>query len=404
MSQIPSDADAGSKFRVPANLVIGSSQSGAMAAGRMAFSLVALQLAAAPWQVGILLALMSLFPALFIVQLGRWMDRVGTFRITVTAVSAALLAWLLAAGAPVIASFWVAAPFIGVSAVVAHVSSIRALGTDDDLSIRARNLGYLGACYALTHFVAPLSSGLMLDHFGASAMFLMLGIMPLGALAVLLLSDRRTVAPVPPRGAAVGENSNIMTLLRMPSLRRWLVANGVFATALTIFPFVASLHADQIGLSAAMTGWLIGAAAIGTVVIRTVTRKLVASYSPALLLAGALFATGAAYAVFAFVADIYGLVAISFVLGIAVGLGMPVVTTMIYTEAPSDRVSESLGLGTSLSMALQTIVPLIIGVITSLLGVKAMVCVLGLALALAAWESWRESRAIMASSSERPGS
>lgn len=392
MSLPTSGDNATSRYRLPANLTIGASQSGGLAASRMVFSLVALQLAATPWQAGLLVALFGVFPSLFMVHLGRWMDRIGTFPVSVLTTSGALLVCLLAAWAPTMQSMMLAAPFIGMAAVVAHVASVRALGTDDDLAIRARNLGYLGACYAFAHFLAPLGSGIVLDSFGSNAAFLILALLPALSLSVLLVSDRHTVAPIAPREPEPDQQRSFMTLLRMPALRRWLLANGTFNLAMTMFPFVAALHAESANLSAATTGWMIGAAAIGTLVIRAGMRQLVSAIRPLILLAVALFLTGVSYAVLPFFTDIRLLIVASFFLGLSMGGGMPVVNTMIYTESPQDRIGESLGLGTSISMLFQTISPLILGLLASLWGVKTMASVLGALFLLTAWDAYGGSR------------
>lgn len=388
MSQSKQQSRLTSRHRVPVNLLIGSTQSGSLAAGRLIFSLVALQLAATPWQAGLLLALFSIFPALFMIQIGRWMDRVGVYFILVATVAASLLLLLEAAWAPTLSSLMFAAPFIGIAAVVAHVSATRALGVDQNLALRARNLGYLGACYSVAHFVAPLAAGLMLDRFGSNAVFGLLALLPCITLAVIFVSQRSTVAPIPPQ-PDVATTSGILSLLQVPALRLWVVANAIFAMSLTIFPFVASLHADKIGLSAANTGWLIGAAAVGSVVIRVFMRSLMEALSPRTFLSVALTAAGAAYAAFAFFEGVIALALISFLLGLAVGAGMPVVMTMIYAEAPPDRVSEALGLTMAASMLLQTLTPMLMGMLASVLGIQVMACTLGLVLMIAAGEANR---------------
>src|SRR5690606_41660563 len=97
----------------------------------------------------------------------------------------------------------------------------------------------------------------------------------------------------------------------------------------------------------------------------------------------------AAYAAFAFFEGGIALALIRFLLGLAVGAGMPVVMTMIYADAPPDRVSEALGLTMAASMLLQTLTPMLMGMLASVLGIQVMACTLGLVLMIAAGEANR---------------
>lgn len=371
--------------RLPTNLAIGLSHSGAMAGCRVAFSIVALQLGAAPWLAGVVMALFSAVPALAAVNLGRWMDRIGAFPVLALA---GLLSFA-ALGQTVyfhsLTSMLVAAPFIGTAAIVSHIATARNLGAVDDMVIRARNLSYLGATYSLSHFLGPFIAGSVLEVYGSQTAFLAVALMPATALALTLWERRYYDAghPATPESNAPSKNS-ILDLLRMPDLRRWLISNGNCTTAITLFPFVASVHAKNIGLNAAATGWLIADAAIGAVVVRTTIHWVTHRVQPQATLAYSLLGTSVAFACFPFITHLAGLTVLSILLGVAIGAGSPIATTLAYSAAPGPRKSEALGLSMSISMLLQTISPLLLGLVASIWGVTAMASAIAVLLVIAA--------------------
>lgn len=71
-------------------------------------------------------------------------------------------------------------------------------------------------------------------------------------------------------------------------------------------------------------------------------------------------------------------------LGMSLGMGVPVALVPIYDEAPEGRLNEALGLSMTLNAFLQTATPLIFGFTATGLGVGAMIWLIGLVLLVAA--------------------
>ena len=173
-------------------------------------------------------------------------------------------------------------------------------------------------------------------------------------------------------------------LLSIGNLRSWIFLSSVFVAAQAIYPFVVSLHAVAIGLSAFEAGWLLAAFAIGTFVSRFFTPLLTKYFRAHITLMVALIMSAAVYSLIPFVQDIRVLTVLSCALALPLGVGVPITLVMIYESAPDGRVNESIGLSMAANNLLQTIFPLILGVSVASFGVAPMVLVFAVSMVAAA--------------------
>jgi MFS family permease len=85
-------------------------------------------------------------------------------------------------------------------------------------------------------------------------------------------------------------------------------------------------------------------------------------------MAGTLLSAGVVYLAFPFVSSAVALAALSFVLGLALGAGQPMVLAQLHNIAPPGRIGEAVGLRMSLIQVMSVTVPLVFGALTSTLG------------------------------------
>lgn len=369
--------------RLIPTIAIGVLQYGALSAGRLVVPLLALQQGAAEWMVGMMAGLFAIVPAATTVHAGRWMDRTGLVVPIVLAGSTGISTAAIAALFPSIPSMFLFAPMIGAAAVVTHVAVTRAVGALDDGAMRSRNLGYLAAGYSILQLLSPLLAGAVFDAFGARMAFLAILLLPASSLAILAAGRHGLVLANEPNDLET-ERLLAADLLRMPRLRRGLIANGIFAAALGLFPFVAALHAVAAGFSGAATSGLIASASLGAVAMRIAIALFLSQFAPRIVLSGALAATAIAYASMPFFYDWVWLAGISFLLGMGVGAGQPISMSLVYAESPKGRINESLGLAMAIANVKQFLWPLVLGFVAFSLGIGPMVWLIGITLALAA--------------------
>ena len=87
------------------------------------------------------------------------------------------------------------------------------------------------------------------------------------------------------------------------------------------------------------------------------------------MLTTALVCAGAAYLAFPFLTSATALGAVSFLLGLALGSGQPVVLSMLHTHAPAGRVGETVGMRMALMQTMAVAVPLVFGALGSSIGI-----------------------------------
>ncbi|MDZ3992237.1 hypothetical protein PspTeo4_15840 [Pseudomonas sp. Teo4] len=352
-----------------------------MFAARLVVPLLALSMGASALFVGATAAMFTAVPMLFSLGFGRWLDRVGTLWPMAFAASLAVVAALVFMLIPRAFALLVVAGLVGAGGVFAHMAATQAIGAVEDVTQRARDLGYLVLGYSLFQFSGPLIVGATYQYWGSTAAMLTLGVFSLISLAVLALGGhlfqhkRR-------QGTASKASRPARMLLAQADLRGWILISSVFVAAQSIYPFVLSLHISQVGLGALEAGWILGAFAVGTFVSRLCTPLLTRRFEIKSTLKGAVVAGALVYGVMPWVRDPLLLAALSWLLALPLGVGVPVALAMIYDAAPSGQVNESVGLSMSLNNLVQTILPLLFGVFASHYGVTPMVLVFALAMLL----------------------
>lgn len=387
------DAPAPIRARLMGTILIAGLNNAPLAGARLVMPMIALSLGVATPMIGVMAALFSLAPMIFNVGFGRWVDRAGTRTPILFSTSLILLACLMfeIARHPVI--LLPVAALIGAGAMFSHVAATRAVGELGGPDVRARNLGFLVVSYALFQFLGPMAAGYALGGYGPSAAFAVLGGFALLTCAVLA-GRIHNFNSAPRESRPTTSPGRTVELLKLPALMRWLVIIGVFGGVQSIYPFIVSLHAVEIGLTAAQAGSLLGAFAIGSLTSRAsvglVTRLLPGQRVVFL----ALLIGGLAYAAIPFLHHFRPLLALSLALGFAIGIGAPIALALIYDAAPPNRINESIGLGMAITNFLQTFLPLSLGMAASGFGVSAMIWALSASMLIAAVAAMGRSKAL----------
>ncbi len=82
----------------------------------------------------------------------------------------------------------------------------------------------------------------------------------------------------------------------------------------------------------------------------------------------ALFVAGVVYLAFPFATTAWTLAVLSFVLGLGLGSGQPMVMSLLHTHAPAGRIGEAVGVRMSLVQTMAVAVPLLFGALGTSLG------------------------------------
>ncbi len=343
----------------------------AFTASRMTVTLAAIHLKAPTVVVGLLLSLYALLPMLLSVAIGRWIDRVGT-RIPMLAGAITLgVAFLVPTVWMTLPALFVNSVATGMGFLLFHMSVQKLTGELGADTERMRNFGLLAVGFSVSAFFGPIIAGYLIDSVGHGASFAgsFIASSILIATAFVLLKWRwRFDGRAPLESAARPINANVLDLLRTPEVRRLYVAIVIISSLWDLFMFLVPVQGSNIGLSASQIGFVLGSFSAATFLVRVAMPLFVDRVSEWQMIGTVQVVAAGVYLVFPLVSGHYGLVALSFVLGLGLGIGQPAVMSLLHRVTPAGRIGEAVGLRMTMVNGTQTILPTVFGSVGSLLG------------------------------------
>lgn len=346
---------------------------------RIAMTLSAVDQGGAPVIVGALLSLYALVPMFLSVTGGRWIDRIGVRRPLFIGlalmVAGSAIAWL-PLGLPVL---FATSVLVGSGFLLSQLVTQKLVGdADHDPVRRRRNFGLLAIGYSISGVVGPVAAGFLYDGLGAPDTFLSMSLMPLLVLAVLL----RRRASLPGPAEAMPVQRRFFELLTMPGLRRLYLSVALTSSAWDVHQFVVPIFGRSIGLSAADIGLILGAFGLATLIVRLVMPLLLSGLSEWAAIWTAQFVALGVFVAYPLFSDFPTLMALSFVLGLGLGLGQPMALSLLHSLTPPGRVGEAVGLRLMIINGTQTLLPGGFGALGGLLGVASLFWTVGAVIAV----------------------
>ena len=136
--------------------------------------------------------------------------------------------------------------------------------------------------------------------------------------------------------------------------------------------FIVPIIGTQLGLSASRIGAILSVFAVAIFAIRIAMRWIARRFRDWTILATTMFVAAATYLLFPFASGAGQLTALSFVLGLALGAGQPVIMALMHHITPEGRAGEALGLRTTLMNTSQVALPLLFGAVSAALGMTTV--------------------------------
>jgi len=333
---------------------------------KVLMSLFAMNLGADPFIVGVLISLYSLFPLFLAVYAGRLSDRLGP-RIPMLLGSLGLaLGLLLPFLWPRLSTLLISAAMIGCLYIFFTVSVQHLVGSFGSGEMRTRNFSTFSLGVAVSAMLGPTLTGFSIDLVGHELTYLFLALLPAAPALFLIFSG----GALPLAEAAARKTQrHPLDLLRSVPLRRALVTAGIIETGLELFNFYMPIYGHSLGLSASVIGIIMGAFAAAMLLMRSVMPIMVRKSSEETALFGSLGLAAFICVLFPFVADVYLLVGISFVLGLGLGCCSPLSLIITYNRAPDGRSGEAMGMRQTVNKFIQVLLPVIVGTLGSAFGV-----------------------------------
>ncbi|MEI7783585.1 MAG: MFS transporter [Betaproteobacteria bacterium] len=383
-----------------------------LAGNRMAAPLLALREGYSPAAIGMLLALFGLAQVILAIPVGRYADQHGLKRPIVFAVMAACLGGALAAMWPVFGVLCVTAFLTGGAAGAAVITVQRQVGrlSEGGAQLR-RSFSWLAIGPSVSNLGGALAVGFLIDHAGPSpgsvqgfqAAFALMAVVPL--VTWLLLRPVREVLGDKP----VGERPSAWRawqLLREPGVARLMMVNWFVSSSWDVHSLVVPLLGVERGLSASQIGMILGSFAVATGLVRLLLPLLADRIREWAVMVTAMISAGLLFAVYPLLPSALAMGACSFCMGMVLGVVQPMVMSILHQVTPPERHGEALGLRLMAVTATGVAVPLLLGTVSSLIGLSGVLWMVAAVVASGSRVAWglRSVRDSKHTEADGPGS
>jgi len=334
---------------------------------KVILSLLALELGASQFLVGLLVACYAVAPLTLGVFSGRLADTIGMrapMMIGAAFMCAAMLNGYLWHA---LAALYVTALLVGIGVVFFVVSTQNLAGVLP--GNRTRNYSVLAIGYSIANLIGPLLAGYSIEYAGHVTAFLIFATFTL--LPILVLASyggltRVDAASAPPAVRRAAD------LLGIAPLRRLILISGLQMAAWELYIFYVPVYGHSIGLHASTIGIVLGAFAAATFVVRFALPFLTERWRTEAVLAVAMLFAGALMLLFPLTMRPFALVVMSFAIGLGLGCGQPLSMTLAFDRSPPGRTGEVTGLRIIATNFARFVVPLIAGSLGAALGAGAV--------------------------------
>lgn len=359
-----------------------------MASTRVAGSLWVLREGHDERMVGVILSLFAVAPIGLSMWAGRLADRRGLQHPVRLATVMGLLGTAACTAWPTLYTVGLASLMTGGALSLAAVAIQREAGTlggeGHDLK---RIFSWIAIGPALSNVLAPLASGLIIDHLGLRWAFAWCVLMPVIGYALLSRAGRRLAAPSPAAQRAAARPA--MELLRIAPLRLLLLINLSMAAAWDAHTFIVPVIGHARDFSASQIGLVLAAFAVAATVVRLIIVRWAGSLDERAMLRGAMGLVAAVLTVYAWLPGVWGLMIGSALMGLALGSVQPMVLSMLHAVTPPDRQGQALGLRMTVTNISTVGMPMLFGVMAAASFAAAPLWLMSLMLLLAQWPAAR---------------
>jgi MFS family permease len=361
----------------------------ALAGSRITTSLYALSLNASEFTVGTLVALFALFPMLLAVTTGRLVDRIGIVKPMAGGSLAMALGCLLPSMIDGLAVVYFATVLIGTGFMAIQVASQHSVGAMSSADNRSNNFSRLALGYSISGFCGPVIAGFVIDHARFSVAYMVFCVVAAGALALAFYGRIRQIQLT--RHEATRGSSSALDLLRDTDMRRIYLIGALLSAAWDLFSFALPIHGSRLGFSASTIGLILGSFSAATFTVRLAMPWISRRHTEWQVLATALCIAVVCYGLLPLMHQPLTIMAVSAVLGLAVGAAQPNVLALLHHLAPPGRAGEAVGVRITIGNALQVILPLAFGGAGATLGLSVVFWGMGTMVATGVPTAWRKA-------------
>jgi MFS family permease len=357
-----------------------------MAGMRMAAPLLALREGFSPAAVGVLLALFALTQVFLALPAGRFTDRHGLRKPVQLSVLAACAGAGLAVAFPVFPVLCLSALMTGGATGVMVIALQRFVGRSAESSLELKKVfSWLALGPAVSNFIGPFFAGLLIDHSGFRAAFLLMALLPLVSW-VLVHKTRELPAVVVDADA---KPSTAWDLFNEPMMRRLIIVNWFLSSCWDVHTFVVPILGHERGYSASVIGSILGVFAIAAAVVRVLLPFIAKHLKEWVVVSGAMVTTGVLFGIYPLMPSALAMGLCSVALGFVLGSVQPMIMSTLHQITPEHRHGEALGLRLMTINASSVIMPMLYGAAGAVVGIAGLFWVTGALVGLASNQAWK---------------
>lgn len=353
---------------------------------KVVVSLLALELGASQFTVGVLAAFYAIAPLLLGVYSGRLIDRRGVRLPMLLGAGCMVVAMLAGFLLRELAGLVAVSLLAGTSFVFFNVSVQNVTGGIGRPENRARNFSILAIGYSVSAFIGPMFAGFSIDHNGYAMTFLYFVFFAL--LPVVVLAARPRLVHIA-TGPHTEEKHSTLDLLRDAPLRNLIITSGLCVASAELFAFYVPVFSHSIGLSASTIGVILGAYAVAVFVTRFMLPAMIRRWRADQIMSIMMLVAALAFAIFPLMRSIYPLIAMALVIGFGVGCAQPLLMSLSYEKSPPGRTGEVTGLRFTANNIARVTIPLVSGALGVLLGAAPVFWLNAVNLTAVSWLSRR---------------
>jgi predicted MFS family arabinose efflux permease len=230
---------------------------------------------------------------------------------------------------------------------------------------RPRNFANYTLTISASALLGPLIGGFSIDRSDHATTCLYLALLTVAPLAILM-----TKGSLLPGGThtAAKAGGGVRTMLADPVVRRLLATGSLLNAGISMYQVYLPVYAHSIGLSASTIGLILATHAAATFTVRFGLPRLIERLGEARLLMYAFYVGAATLALLPFFHSALLLAMISFVFGLGMGCGQPIVIMLMFVNAREGRSGESLGLKITANQLTKMVAPVLFGAVAAVTG------------------------------------
>ena len=321
-------------------------------------------------EVGILISLFGLAPALLAIPAGHMADRYGYHNPVRIAASLSLLAVAITTLQGGLVTLLIAASLSGAGSGFGMIAIQRTAGRmAKNGTDRIKIFSWIALAPAIAGFFGPGITGVLIDLYGFRVAFGAMAVLPI---ATFLFSWLVPAEKLNHSAHNIKKDKSFRSLFTEPLFIRLLIINWLVAVSWGVFSMALPILSHEREISASVVGFIFMVYSLSSIVVRVIIPFVAQRLSDQVMLGGTLLLSAGVFLLFPIMSSELAMALLAAVLGIALGMIQPAMLAMLYQITPKNRHGEALALRSAFAHISMATMPVMFGVLGSFFGMGVL--------------------------------